>query len=73
MKRNILEVIKSERLYFDGGTGTVLQSMGLEFGKAPEAWNIEHPEKIEALHRSYIEAGANIIKTNSFGLNSKKY
>ena len=73
MKRNILEVIKSERLYFDGGTGTVLQSMGLEFGKAPEAWNIEHPEKIEALHRSYIEAGANIIKTNSFGVNSKKY
>ena len=73
MKRNILDVIKSERLYFDGGTGTVLQSMGLEAGKAPEIWNIERPEKIEALHRAYIEAGANIIKTNTFGVNRKKY
>ena len=73
MKRKITDIIKRERLYFDGGTGTVLQSMGLEFGKAPEAWNLEHPEKIEALHREYINAGANIIKTNSFGVNSKKY
>ena len=73
MKRNIIDVIKSERLYFDGGTGTVLQSMGLEVGKAPEIWNTERPEKIEALHRAYVEAGANIIKTNTFGVNRKKY
>ena len=73
MKKNIREVIKHSRLYFDGGTGTVLQSMGLELGKAPESWNREHPEKIEALHRAYIEAGANIIKTNSFGINRRKY
>ncbi len=73
MKRNVIDVIKEERLYFDGGTGTVLQSMGLEAGKAPEIWNIERPEKIEALHRAYIEAGANIIKTNTFGVNRKKY
>ena len=73
MKRSISEQIIKSRLYFDGGTGTVLQSMGLEAGKAPELWNLEHPEKIEALHRAYIESGANIIKTNSFGVNSKKY
>lgn len=73
MKRNIVDVIKEKRLYFDGGTGTVLQSMGLEQGKAPELWNIECPEKIESLHRAYIEAGANIIKTNTFGVNAKKY
>ena len=69
----ITDKIKKERLYFDGGTGTVLQFMGLTSGKAPELWNLECPEKIEALHRAYIEAGANIIKTNSFGVNSKKY
>ncbi len=73
MKRKITEEIYSRRLYFDGGTGTVLQSMGLELGKAPESWNLENPEKIESLHRAYIEAGANIIKTNSFGINRKKY
>ncbi|MBR5140426.1 MAG: homocysteine S-methyltransferase family protein [Clostridia bacterium] len=73
MKLSITEKIKKERLYFDGGTGTVLQSIGLPFGKAPEAWNLECPEKIESLHRAYIDAGANIIKTNSFGVSSKKY
>ena len=73
MKRNILDLIKDTRLYFDGGTGTVLQSMGLEAGTAPEIWNLERPEMIEALHTSYIDAGADIIKTNTFGVNRKKY
>ncbi len=73
MKRKILEVIKNKRLYFDGGTGTVLSEMGLGAGVAPELWCLEEPEKIEKLHRAYIDAGANIIKTNSFGVSSKKY
>jgi len=73
MKTKVDKIIKNRRLYFDGGTGTVLESMGLEVGKAPEMWNLEHPEKIESLHRAYIEAGANIIKTNTFGVNRKKY
>ncbi len=61
------------RYYFDGGTGTVLQSMGLEAGEAPERWNLTHPEKITALHTAYLDAGANIIKTNTFGINREKY
>ena len=69
----ILEKIKERRLYFDGGTGTVLQSMGLEAGVAPEMWNLQEPEKIKALHRAYIDAGADIIKTNTFGVNCRKY
>ena len=73
MKRNIIETIKKKRLYFDGGTGTVLSEMGLARGVAPEIWCLEEPEKIEKLHCAYIDAGANIIKTNSFGVNSKKY
>lgn len=70
---NVRELIKRKRLYFDGGTGTVLQSMGLTSGKAPELWNIENPEKIVELHRAYLEAGCNIIKTNTFGINKNKY
>ena len=69
----ILEKIKERRLYFDGGTGTVLQSMGLGAGVAPEMWNLQEPEKIKALHRAYIDAGADIIKTNTFGVNCRKY
>lgn len=73
MKKNILDLLNKSRLYFDGGTGTVLEEMGLPFGVAPEEWTLSHPKKILDLHRSYLEAGANIIKTNTFGVNSLKY
>ena len=63
----------NKRLYFDGGTGTVLQAMGLPAGTPPELWNLTHPEKITALHTAYLDAGANIIKTNTFGINRNKY
>ena len=63
----ITDEIKKRRLYFDGGTGTLLQAQGLVPGEAPEAWNITYPEKITALHRAYLAAGADIIKTNTFG------
>ena len=69
----ITDIIKTQRLFFDGGTGTVLQSMGLPAGMAPEMWNISAPEKIISLHNSYLDAGANIIKTNTFGINRDKY
>ena len=51
----------------DGATGTTLFSMGLESGDAPELWNVDHPDRIAALHRGFVEAGADIILTNSFG------
>ncbi len=73
MKKDIRETINKCRLYFDGASGTVLSEMGLPFGKAPEEWNTEQPERVESLHRAYIAAGANIIKTNTFGVNSQKY
>ena len=69
----IRKLIQTKRLYFDGGTGTVLQQMGLEAGSPPESWNLTHPEKIIALHRAYLDAGCNIIKTNTFGINRDKY
>jgi 5-methyltetrahydrofolate--homocysteine methyltransferase len=54
-------------LLADGATGTNLFAMGLEAGEAPELWNESAPEKIVALHQGFIDAGADIILTNSFG------
>lgn len=54
-------------LLLDGATGTNLFAMGLEAGDAPEMWNVEAPEKITALHDSFIQAGSDVILTNSFG------
>ncbi len=53
----------------DGGMGTMLFSLGLEQGASPELWNVDHPDRIRSVHRGYIEAGAQIILTNSFGGN----
>lgn len=71
--KSILELMSEKRIYFDGGTGTVLQEMGLPAGQSPELWNITNPDKIIALHNKYFDAGANIIKTNTFGLNRDKF
>lgn len=71
--KSITELIKSKRIYFDGGTGTYLQSKGLTPGEKPETWNLSKPEVIEQLHRAYFKAGANIVKTNTFGVNKDKF
>ncbi len=71
--KKITELIKEKRVYFDGGTGTVLQSMGLPAGQPPELWNITAPDKILSLHNMYFDAGANIVKTNTFGVNRLKF
>ncbi len=70
---NILEALKSKRLYFDGGLGTLLQSMGLEAGEQPAQWNLDHPDRITAIHKAYLNAGSDIICTNTFGVNSLKF
>jgi 5-methyltetrahydrofolate--homocysteine methyltransferase len=54
-------------LLADGATGTNLFALGLEHGEAPEAWNLERPERVRAHYRSFIEAGSDIVLTNSFG------
>lgn len=69
----ITERIKNKRLIFDGGMGTLLQAAGLPAGLAPEKWNIEDPDKITAVNRSYIEAGCDILTSNTFGVNTLKY
>ena len=68
---NILERLLATRpwLLADGATGTNLIDMGLRSGDAPEPWNVEHPDRVERLHRNFVAAGADIILTNSFGGN----
>ena len=69
MSINPIDALLAEKgvLLADGATGTNLFAMGLEAGEAPELWNEDAPEKISALHQGFIDAGADIILTNSFG------
>jgi 5-methyltetrahydrofolate--homocysteine methyltransferase len=53
----------------DGATGTNYFRMGLESGEPPELWNVDHPERVQELHRAFVDAGADIILTNTFGGN----
>ncbi len=66
---NPLQALLSEKgvLMADGATGTNLFAMGLEAGEAPELWNETKPENITKLHQDFVDAGADIILTNSFG------
>jgi 5-methyltetrahydrofolate--homocysteine methyltransferase len=65
----LLQNLLAERpwLMADGATGTNLFAAGLETGEAPELWNEQHPDRIRAFHASMVEAGADIVLTNSFG------
>ena len=67
------EYLKNNFLFFDGGMGTLLQSAGIPAGELPERWCISHRDTIVDIHRSYIEAGSNIITANTFGANCLKF
>lgn len=54
-------------ILLDGAMGTMLMAAGLVSGDSPEEWNTLHPDKIQRIHRDYIQAGSQIILTNSFG------
>ena len=69
----LTDALSSSLLLLDGGTGTVLQKMGLQAGEATERWNLTHPDRVTALHRAYFDAGSNIVCTNTFGVNALKY
>ncbi len=59
--------MKNGPTILDGGWGTELQLRGLEIGLHPDLWNLSHPEKVEQVALSYVEAGSQIILTNTFG------
>ncbi|MEM7197143.1 MAG: betaine--homocysteine S-methyltransferase, partial [Pseudomonadota bacterium] len=60
---------KNTALLLDGGIGTGLFARGLQSGDSPETWNLIKPEKIYDLHKEFIDAGSDVILTNSFGAN----
>ena len=66
---NLFEQLLNDKhtLLADGATGTNLFALGLQSGDAPELWNIDEPEKIRAHYRSFIDAGSDIVLTNTFG------
>jgi len=53
----------------DGAMGTMLQQAGLKPGDPPMLWNVDHPDRVRAVHRAYLEAGARILLTNTFNGN----
>ncbi len=69
----VLDFIKNNIVYLDGGMGTLLQKEGLQPGELPERWNITHSNVIVSIQKAYFDSGTNIVCTNTFGANSLKY
>ncbi len=73
MSERFLKLLEQKgTLLADGATGTNLFNAGLMSGDAPEFWNEEHPDRISALYRGFIDAGADLFVTNSFGANASR-
>lgn len=70
---DLREELGKRILFFDGGLGSLLQERGLKPGELPETWNLTRPEELIAIHREYLDAGADIILANTFGANRFKY
>lgn len=61
-------ILNDDKIYFfDGGYGTLLQSRGLPAGLSPELWGLKEPDVIRGVHQDYLDAGANVLTTNTFG------
>ena len=70
---SILQELEKRILFCDGGMGSLLQQAGLKPGELPGVWNMTHPEVLVQIHRDYLEAGADIVTTNTFGVDRLKY
>ncbi|MCK4385012.1 MAG: homocysteine S-methyltransferase family protein [candidate division Zixibacteria bacterium] len=66
-RESILNLAKKRVVLFDGAMGSTLVSLGLPEGECPESWNLTHSEVISDIHQKYLEAGADVIQTNTFG------
>lgn len=67
-----LDTIKNRVLIGDGAMGTMLVKRGLGQGDNPELWMLSHPQEIKNIHLEYLQAGAQVIQTNTFGANRFK-
>ena len=73
MSATIMEEISRRKVFFDGGMGSLLQAKGLKAGELPETWNVLRPGILREIHKAYLEAGCDIVTTNTFGANRLKY
>lgn len=69
MKPLLEKLLAAGPVVTDGAWGTQLQAQGLGVGEFPDLWNLTHPAKVEAVARAYVEAGSQVILTNTFGAN----
>jgi len=69
MKKLINELLSEAPVLTDGAWGTEMQARGLEPGDCPDEWNLSHPDRVEEVARAYVEAGSQVILTNTFGAN----
>ena len=73
MRTTLTELLETRAvLLADGATGTNFMERGLGAGEAPELWNTEHPDRVRRLHQDFVDAGADIILTNTFGCSSNR-
>jgi len=68
----LIDRVREQGLVFDGAMGTMLMKAGLASGAAPESWVLERPEEVIKVHEGYVDAGADVLITNSFGGNPIK-
>lgn len=73
MKMDILKELEKRILFNDGGMGSLLQESGLQAGELPGTWNITHPEVLVNIHKAYLDAGADLVTTNTFGADRFKF
>lgn len=71
---DLLARLLAERpvLFADGAMGTSLFALGLETGDCPELWNVDHPDRVASVHRGFVDAGSDIVLTNTFGGNRRR-
>ncbi len=70
MRTTLSDLLALDRpLLADGATGTNYFGMGLGPGEPPEMWNVDHPDRVRQLHQAFVDAGADILLTNTFGCN----
>ena len=69
MHRLIEEMIRARPVITDGAWGTQLQILGLATGECPDSWNLTHPDRVKDVARRYVEAGSDVILTNTFRSN----
>ncbi|NQU23046.1 MAG: homocysteine S-methyltransferase family protein, partial [Candidatus Nealsonbacteria bacterium] len=69
MHPTIEKLLSGGPVVTDGAWGTQMQQRGLPVGACPDAWNLQQPDKVEEVARAYVDAGSQIILTNTFGAN----